>query len=299
MFKEIKKEVWVFDVEWVPDPGTGKILYGLPESDSDEEVIQEMWKKGGASEEDPMPYLKTAICRIVSLSAVTRTVSRGKVQLHLISLPRDTKDPEQISEAHILDKFLNAIGSRKPQLVGYNSHSADLKIMIQRGIGSGIQAKGFCKRPNKPWEGVDYFARGGEWNIDLIEIIGGYGKSRPSLNEMAAVCGIPGKISGDGQQVAPMWLRGELDDIVAYNEFDALTTYLLWLRMAYFGGFFTAAQYENEQNILRRLLAGESEKPERKHLETYLAEWEKLRTGKNSSDIPETAAERDVNSNPE
>lgn len=282
MFKEVKNKVWVFDVEWIPDPDTGRTLYGLAEDLSDEDVMREMWKQGGATEEDPMPYLKTVLCRIVSLSVVTRSVTKDGIMLHLLSLPRDAKDPEQITEAHILDKFLNALGERNPQLVGYNSHSADLKIMIQRGIGAGVQAKGFCSRPNKPWEGRDYFARGSEWNIDLIDIVGGYGKSRPSLNEMATICGIPGKISGDGQQVAPMWLRGELEHIIAYNEFDALTTYLLWLRMAYFGGFFTAEQYEYEQAELRRMIVTESEPPQRQHLKDYLAEWDRLR---NASEI--------------
>jgi predicted PolB exonuclease-like 3'-5' exonuclease len=46
MFKFIHNKVWVFDVEWVPDPAAGRPLYQLPQSISDEEVIQEMWKKG-------------------------------------------------------------------------------------------------------------------------------------------------------------------------------------------------------------------------------------------------------------
>ncbi|WP_207681433.1 3'-5' exonuclease [Desulfonema magnum] len=277
MFKDVKDKVWVFDVEWVPDPVTGKSLYGLAEDTPDEDVIQEMWKKGGATDENPMPYLKTVLCRVVSISVVTRTVSNGETKLHLLSLPRDSKDPAQVAEAHIVETFLSAIGTRKPQVVGYNSHAADLKILIQRGLANGIQVADFCRRPNKPWEGIDYFARGSDWNVDLIEIVGGWGKSNPSLNEMVTVCGIPGKITGDGQQVAPLWLDGELDKIIAYNEFDSLTTYLLWLRLAYFGGFFTSEQYAHEQELLQELLKTESEKPERAHLRDYLAEWERLR----------------------
>jgi hypothetical protein len=36
----------------------------------------------------------------------------------------------------------------KPQLVGFNSASADLKAFVQRAVVLGIQAKGFCSRPN-------------------------------------------------------------------------------------------------------------------------------------------------------
>ena len=276
MFKYIHNKVWIFDVEWVPDPEAGKLLYHLPDSLSDEEVIQEMWKQGGATEEEPMPYLKTVLCRIVSISTMIRTVQNGEIQLQLLSLPHDTKDVVQNSEAHIVGTFLNAIGKNKPQLIGYNSHSADLKILIQRGVAKGIQAPEFCKRPDKPWEGIDYFAWGSNWNIDLMRIVGGSGKSTPSLNEMVTVCGIPGKMDMDGQQVAPLWLKGKLGKIIAYNEFDALTTYLLWLRLAYFGGFFSVEQYEQEQELLRNFLRTDSQKPEYIHLKDYLTEWGKL-----------------------
>jgi len=291
MFKNVHNNAWVFDVEWVPDPKAGRLLYQLPESMSDEEVIQEMWKKGGATDEDPMPYLKTVLCRVVSISTIIRKVTDvrtgtdvngatdGAVKLQLLSLPHDSKDPQQISEANIVGTFLNAIGTYKPQLIGFNSHSADLKILIQRGVANGIQAPGFCKRPDKPWEGIDYFnTKDSNWNIDLMGIVGGFGKSAPSLNEMVTVCGIPGKISMDGQQVALLWLKGELDKIIAYNEFDTLTTYLLWLRLAYFGGFFTSEQYEKEQELLQHLLITESEMPNRGHLKDYLKEWKRLKS---------------------
>jgi predicted PolB exonuclease-like 3'-5' exonuclease len=277
MFKFIHNKVWVFDVEWVPDPAAGRPLYQLPQSISDEEVIQEMWKRGGATEEDPMPYLKTVLCRVVSISAIIRTARRDGIKLQLLSVPRDHKDPEQISEAHIVGTFLDAIGTHQPQLVGFKSQSADLKILVQRGLASGIQAEGFCTRPDKPWEGVDYFSRTSDWHIDLLEILGGWGKSTPSLHELAAVCRIPGKLTGDGQQVAPLWLKGELAKIVSYNEFDVLTTYLLWLRLAHFGGFLSAEQYEQEQELLRQLLTTESKEPERIQLKDYLEEWDALR----------------------
>ncbi len=276
MFKKVHDTVWAFDAEWVPDPAMGKMLYQLPESSTDEEVMQEMWSRGGATDEDPMPYLKTILCRIVSISAVTRSVVNGKVKLHLLSLPHDPSDEKQTSEAEILDTYLNAIGRYKPQLVGYNSRSSDLMIMIQRGVASGIQATDFCRRPAKPWEGVDYFSRGSDFNIDLMDIVGGWGKSAPSLHEMVTACGIPGKISVDGNSVASLWLNGELDNIVAYNEFDAITTYLLWLQVAHFGGFFTSNQFLDEQQRVRELLTEESERPSRSHLKEYLLEWDKV-----------------------
>ena len=276
MFRRIHDQVWAFDVEWVPDPASGRLLYDLPDAASDEQVMGLMWKRGGATQDDPMPFIKTVLCRVVSISAVLRTVTDGQPRLHLLSLPRDPADPAQVSEAHILKTFLDAIGKNKPQLVGFNSISADLKILVQRGIAHGIRTPEFCQRPDRPWEGPDYFSKG-DWNVDLLEIVGGWGKSTPSLDEMVTVCRIPGKFAHRGQNVANLWLRGELDSIIAYNEFDALTTYLLWLRVVHFGGFFSTEEYEQEQATLRSMVEDESGKLGRARLKEYLSEWDRMR----------------------
>ena len=174
MFKTVKKRVWAFDAEWIPDPVAGRLLYDLPDEAPDSDVLRHMWREGGATDEDPTPYLKTVVCRIVSVAAVERLVSGANTKLHLLSLPHDLSDPEQVSEKGIVSTFLDKVGQYRPQLVGFNSASADLKAFIQRAIVLGIQAKGFCTRPNKPWEGDDYFdSRNSEASIDIKDVIGG------------------------------------------------------------------------------------------------------------------------------
>ncbi|MCD4749421.1 MAG: 3'-5' exonuclease [Thermoanaerobaculales bacterium] len=279
MFKTVHDRVWAFDMEWVPDPTAGKLLY--PEKTAaakdNAEIMRVMWDEGGATEEDPTPFLKTALCRIVSVAAVTRQAQKsGAVALNLVALPHDPSDPEKRSESSVVGLFLDALGEHHPQLVGYNSRDSDLKILVQRALILGLSAPGFCRRPNKPWEGVDYFARGSEANVDLKEIVGGWGLATPSLHQMAVQCGIPGRMEIDGNQVAALWLDGKFDEIVQYNEFDALTTYLVWLRMAHLGGFFTKEAYLVEQNRVEELINTEIEAG-RAHLATYQAEWERLR----------------------
>ena len=278
MFKTIGNRVWAFDAEWVPDPTAGRMLYQLPDDMPDEQVLQAMWQKGGATKEDPTPYLKTVLCRIVSVATVDRQVlPDGKISLNLLSLPRNVQDPELTVEAQVVGAFLNKVGQYRPQLVGFNSASADLKAMIQRSTVLGISAPGFCKRPNKPWEGSDYFnSRNSEASIDLKEVIGGWGKVTPSLHEIATLSGIPGKMEVDGEQVAGLWLAGNLAKIVAYNECDALTTYLLWLRVAHFAGHFSNEQYQQEQQQVQDLLKQEASKNGKIHLRDYLTKWKKL-----------------------
>jgi predicted PolB exonuclease-like 3'-5' exonuclease len=278
MIKNVMKRIWAFDIEWVPDPVAGRILYDLTEDTSAADVMKVMWERGGATEEDPTPFLKTAVCRVVSVAALERReMPDGSVKLNLMALPHDTSDQQQVAESSVVGTFLEALGKSRPQLVGFNSLQSDLKILIQRGLILGLAAPAFCERPNKPWEGIDYFARGSDWNIDLKEIVGGWGLASPSLHEMAVQSGIPGKMGVDGNDVAPLWLDGKLDRIVRYNECDALTTYLVWLRLAHFAGFFDNAKYLREQELVADLLETEIAKGGREHLEEYLEAWNSLR----------------------
>jgi predicted PolB exonuclease-like 3'-5' exonuclease len=277
MFKTVQPRVWAFDLEWVPDPLAGRLVHDLGEEPTTNEIMQAMWQAAGATDDDPTPFLKTVLCRVVSVAAVERkTLPDGGVALSLVSLPHDPTDPAQTAESAVVGRFLDALGAKKPQLVGFNSLFSDIKILIQRGVLLGLTAADFCTRPDKPWEGIDYFARGSEWNVDLKEILGGYGLVNPSLHEVAVQSGIPGKMEVDGNAVAQLWLGGELAKIVQYNEFDALTTYLVWLRTAHFAGHFSDRGYADEQQRVADLILAEIEGG-RLHLKMYLDEWQHLR----------------------
>lgn len=277
MIKNVKARVWAFDLEWVPDPMAGRLVYGLGEDLTDLEVLQEMWRRGGATDDDPQPYLKVNLCRVVSVAAVERR-SRpdGNVALNLLSLPRDIDDVEQAFEAHVVGTFLDALSDHRPQLVGFNSSGADIPILLQRGLVLGLTAPGFCERPDKPWEGIDYFARGSDWNVDLKDAVGSWGIASPSLHELAVQSGIPGKMDVDGAAVVDLWLADDLRRIVQYNEFDALTTYLVWLRLAHFAGFLDDAAYRDEQALVEQLISTEIAGG-KIHLQAYLEEWARLR----------------------
>jgi len=278
MFKDVKDRVWAFDLEWVPDPLAGRLVYRLAEELSDLEVLQEMWRRGGATDEVPQPFLKLSLCRVVSVAAIERRARPdGSVSLALMSLPRDPDDPDAATERSVVGTFLEALSEHRPQLVGFNSQGSDLPILIQRGLILGVTAPGFCRRPDKPWEGIDYFARGSDWNVDLKDIVGGWGLAAPSLHELAVQSGIPGKMDVDGAAVADLWLADDLRRIIQYNEFDAVTTYLLWLRTAHLAGFFDAAGYAAEQHRVEELLGREIAAGGH-HLEAYREEWMRLQT---------------------
>ncbi len=273
MIKGIKPQVWAFDAEWVPDPVAGRSLYGLSDIDSDADVMAEMWKRGGGTADNPQPFLKLALCRVVSIAAIVRRISEdGTPWIELLSLPRGVGGVASETEAQILERFLNGVGKNKPQLVGFNSVNSDLRIFVQRALIKGLSLPKFCARPEKPWEGVDYFAKDSDYHIDLFQVLTGWGRGA-SLHELATLSGIPGKLGQSGMDVPEMWLNGQLEEIIQYNEFDALTTYLLWLRVAHLAGFFDTTQYREEQILVEQLLSAASGD----HLHRYLKEWERLR----------------------
>jgi len=276
MFRTIGDNVWAFDLEWVPDPESGRRVYDLPADMPDDDVRQVMWARGGASAEEPQPFLKYALCRVVSAAVVVRRQrDDGRVSVSLASLPH--LDQTAMPERELLTKFLTQLGQEdpKPQLVGFNSRTADVPILVQRGIIQGVAAGEFCHRPNRPWEGTDYFYKGSESHVDVKEIVSGWGKGTPSLHELAAAGGIPGKMGTTGDDVLALWLAGDVRRIVEYNQYDALTTYLVWLRTALFAGLLSPQRHADEEQRLREMLgrhvaAGEA------HLQAYLDKWQGL-----------------------
>jgi predicted PolB exonuclease-like 3'-5' exonuclease len=275
MIKTIPEEVWAFDCEWVPDLESGRLLYSLPAELPDGEVLRVMWEQGGATPENPQPFLRTLLCRVVSIAAVVRrTLKGGEVQLFLQTLPENPDDAAQ-DEAYILTRFLkDGLAARNPQLVGYNSRNADLRILTQRAITRGLSLRQLSDRLDaKPWESQD---------VDLMEMVSGFGKSyAASLNEIATLCGIPGKLDTTGEDVCGLWYGGRRREIVQYNSFDALTTYLVWLRLAFFSGRLTQEEYRLEQARARRLIEERMRKPDGAYLARYLEAWRdlKARTG--------------------
>lgn len=282
MIRTIGETVVAFDCEWIPDAAAARLLLPDTEDLSEEALLKRLWAYNGATEAEPYPFVRLMQSRVVSVAMLMRVAPRnpgGTPELRLVWLPKDPDDPASRVERKVVGSFLAAVGRSRPQLVGFNSRASDLRILAQRALALGIPAKGFLARPNKPWEGIDYFARDNEASIDLMELIAGGFSGRNAavnLHEAATLCGIPGKFGTHGDEVLALWKAGRYRDIVRYNCFDAITTYLLWLRLAWVSGRFVTDEYENERALLRDYIMGLCEEPETAFLEAYLTEWDRL-----------------------
>lgn len=269
-----------FDMEWVPDAAGAKRLFELDDDTTEIDAMQRLWEHSPAydAEKNPRPFLKYMFSRVVSIAFLSRKTFFNRdnervVEFSLNSLPKLPLEEMDVDEASIIDRFLYILGERRPQLVGYNSAESDLQVLIQRGIINEVTAPAFNERPNKPWEGPDYFdARNSEAHFDILKKFSG-GAMTPRLDEMAKLCGYPGKIDVKGDQVTDLWLERNLTKIVEYNQIDVLNTYLVWLRVVYFAGQLTEEQYIDEQEQFREFLESETAKPEKAFINDFLAKW--------------------------
>jgi 3'-5' exonuclease len=267
MFKSVGRQVCAFDLEWAPDPLSGRRLYGLAPGLSDADVFEVMWAKAGATAEKPRPHLKTALCRVVAVSAVIRTQQPdGTVHLRLTTLPRQSH--ELMDEGDLISTFLGYLGEHHPQLVGFNSQTTDLPILLQRGLVTGIAAPEFCQRADQGW-GSGYLSRHSDAHIDLKGTLSGWGIATPTLHELTAAMGMPNPLGPEPVDVVAWWVKGDLLSIVQQSQYDALTTYLLWLRTARFAGLFSAAQLLEEEERFREMVGDRIAQGDH-HLSPYL-----------------------------
>ena len=279
MFRAIHPVVWAFDCEWVPCARAGRLLLDLDPDTPEADVFDALWAAAGATPDRPHPFLPLVRSRLASVAVLERRVRPdGTVSLSLCASPRDAG----ASEAETLQPFLDGLARRRPQLVGFHSHAADLPLVRQRAFALGLSAPGLCHRPERPWSGPDYAHSYNEWNVDLLRDLGGRrGPASTSLADLAQLSGIPAKLgaggSVSGADVARLWLDGRRDDIRQYNECDAVTTYLLWLRAARLAGLRSAEQHAEEEARVEALLEQHAARGDG-HLEAFLDRWRMLPT---------------------
>ncbi|MBA2378651.1 MAG: hypothetical protein H0V76_03645 [Blastocatellia bacterium] len=277
---DLHERTWFFDLEWVPDAAGARKLYGLSADVAELDAMQKLWENasGYNAEACPRPFVKYLFSRIVSIAFLSRNVvyrdGERVVDFAIHSLPKLPVDPAEMDEGYLISRFLHWIGEREPQLVGFNSLESDLQVLIQRGMVNDVTAPGFCRRPDAPWKGRDYFeSRYGEWHFDICQRLSRYAMG-PKLNELSVLCGFPGKLDTTGDQVVDLWLAGDIKKIVEYNQIDTLNTYMVWLRMAYFSGKLSEEDYLHEQEEFRAFLEVEAAKAEREHIGRFAEKWE-------------------------
>ena len=252
--------VLVFDIETIPDLEAGRRLYDL-EGLSDEDVGKAMahlrQQKTGSE------FMPHHLHRIVAISVVLR----ARDELRVWSLGN-----AQSGEAELLRRFYDGVERFSPVLVSWNGGGFDLPVLHYRSLLHGISAGRYWEvgEEDQTFRYNNYLSRYHWRHIDLMDVLAGF-QSRASapLDELATLCGFPGKQGMAGDQVWSAWLEGRIDDIRDYCETDVLNTYLIYLRFELLRARLDAGAYEDECERLRSLLAASG----RPHLQRFLEAW--------------------------
>ena len=173
----------------------------VTEASSDEVAIRAMRDRARAKSSTGSDYVRTILCRFLCAVAVERTQVAGAFEYRL----------RVIRQAGHVPVALEYIAQHGVQVAGWNVAGSDLPMLFQTALKSSGTASDYCSRPDKPWDGPDYFSRHSSHVVDLQDIVGG----RPSLHEAAVALGIPGKLGTSGGDVADLWLAGEHEAIAA------------------------------------------------------------------------------------
>ncbi len=252
--------LFVFDIETVPDVDAGRRLYDL-DGLQDREVAEIMFhKQREASGND---FLRHHLHRVVAISVVLRSAERFRVW----SLG-DMQSPEQ----ELIQRFFEGLERYSPTLVSWNGSGFDLPVLHYRSMLHGIVASRYWETgsDDSSFRWNNYLNRFHDRHTDLMDLLSGYQpRASVPLQEMALLLGLPGKLGMHGSLVWERYLDGDVEAIRNYCETDVLNTFLVYLRFELVRGHLSEEAYGRECDQLRAAL----EKDARPHVTEFLAAW--------------------------
>jgi len=228
---------FVFDIETVPDIAS-LAAWLSPTADLDADGVLELWRQ----REPTLTMPKLPFHQVVAVAAA---VIADDGRLEACRSFGDGEEPE----AELLRRFFSFVESRQPRLVGWNSSGFDLPCLMYRALKHGLVLRSFYRQRGYRYRYNE------ETHLDLMDLLSGYGAStKVSLDQIAAVLGVPGKMGLDGTDVWPLYRQGRLDLIRAYCETDVLTTALIFARYAHHRGWFGDGERQNFERSVEAFL---------------------------------------------
>jgi predicted PolB exonuclease-like 3'-5' exonuclease len=241
--------VLVFDIETIPDTLGLRKLWELDASVSDAAVAELVaQRRRQATGND---FLPAHLQKVVAISCALR--DRDAVRVWSLGSAQD-------GERDIVQRFFDGIERYTPQLVSWNGSGFDLPVLHYRALVHGIAGRAYWDvgENDREFKFNNYLSRFHSRHTDLMDVLAGYqNRAWAPLDEIAQLCGLPGKLGMDGSQVYPAWQRGEIEAIRNYCETDVANTYLLFLRFQLIRGILDDPGYAKEVDVFRAFLAAQ------------------------------------------
>jgi predicted PolB exonuclease-like 3'-5' exonuclease len=215
----------VLDIETVTDWELVRLVTGLAENattDELREALNQRYSRGF-----PPPPFHVPVC----ISLIDVDYESCKV---LNAMVLDAPD-----ERTLLQQFWRVVRFRKGTLpvetilIHFNGRSFDLPVLFYRSMKH--------RAPIVQWDRKRFSF---DSSHDICDDLGDFGAtSKPSLDVIAKMIGLPGKQDVDGSQVEELYNRGERARIKDYCMDDAVATYQIWLTIKLIRGELTDEKY--------------------------------------------------------
>jgi predicted PolB exonuclease-like 3'-5' exonuclease len=214
------------DIETILDENLVRQVFGLPLEATQEEVRQQLLLKYPSGFAPP-PYHIPVCIALIDVDYETCKVLNATVL--------DSED-----ERILLQQFWKIFKFRKGNpirstLIHFNGRGFDLPVLFYRSLKHRI--------PVATWERSRYTF---DSSHDLCDDLSDFGAvSRPSLNVVSKMLGLPGKTDVEGSQVEDLYSRKERAKIRDYCMQDTLGTYYIWLTLRLIRGEITEETYKD------------------------------------------------------
>ena len=254
--------VLVFDLETIPDVSGLRTLLGSDAALSDAEVAAQAF--AARREKTGSDFLQHHLHRVAAISCVFRDDEGFRVR-SLGNL--DDAEPKLIQD------FYRIVERYTPQLVSWNGGGFDLPVLNYRALIHGINAARFWEMgdEDRDFKWNNYLSRYHTRHLDLMDHLAMYtGRANAPLDDLAKLCGFPGKMGVDGSQVWSLYQEGRLQEIRDYCETDVVNTDLVYCRYQLLRGRLTRDAYDTEIALVRTSL----QNIDAPHWRDYLSMWQ-------------------------
>lgn len=254
--------VLVFDIETIPDVGGLRKLQGLGPAVPDAELAAQAF--AARREKTGSDFLPHHLHRVAAIACVFRDDEGFRVR---------SLGAVDDGEAKVVQDFFRVIDRYTPQLVSWNGGGFDLPVLNYRALIHGISSPRFWETgdDDREFKWNNYLSRYHTRHLDLMDHLAMYtGRANAPLDDLAKLCGFPGKMGVDGSQVWMLYQEGRLSEIRDYCETDVVNTYLVYCRYLLMRGQLSRDAYAAEIALVRSSL----EKLEARHWREYLALWD-------------------------
>ena len=253
------QNLFVFDIETIPDCKAAKKLLNMPDANI-KELRNALENYHLDITNQKSSFLRQPFHKIITIGFLEAKIIRdfdGNEFYKIIEI-RCGGD-SKTEEVDLIKGFFSHLKKIQPRFVSFNGRNFDLPVLKYSAMKYNIEAGWFYKLGDK-WN--SYNQRYSlDWHCDLADAFSDFGASaRVKMNELCAAFNLPGKIDIDGSQVTNLFDNNKLQEIRDYCECDVINTYLLYLIYQHHCGSMSSESFRKSKDDLKDFMQDKLQK---------------------------------------